>query len=355
MDNNGYTDNTNPFGKREYDFYDEIITSDARRDFSKFFFALFLFNVISYIAVFALSLGLTLYLGTERMTVLASNPYFSVLAGTLPMYTVALPVLFFFVKKMPERHPVRQDFGIKTFFALIPVTFLFIQFGNVLGIYLNAIIGALRGRPVVNATEELLETTPLWLTFIFVVIAAPIVEEFIFRRLMISKLSRYGYVTAIVVSSIAFGLFHGNLYQFFYAMLVGLILGYIYVKSGNWLYSVLMHAIVNFYGGIVSSKVAEIADKYFTLYDAKIAGEMIDEVLFARYEMITYLFSMLTFALVLGGSIILSVALRRRSVVIADHDGRRIPKGRRFNAVIINVGGILFVLSSLLIFIISII
>ena len=50
-----------------------------------------------------------------------------------------------------------------------------------------------------------------------------------FRKLIIDRMSIYGDKLAIIVSSIAFGLFHGNFYQIFYATLIGFILGYVLV------------------------------------------------------------------------------------------------------------------------------
>ena len=98
--------------------------------------------------------------------------------------------------------------------------------GNMIGSSLNGIIGTILGHEIKNSTSDLIETTPLWLVFLVVVIIGPIVEELMFRKLMIDRLGRYGDAVAITVSSIAFGLFHGNFYQFFYAAMLGFVLGY---------------------------------------------------------------------------------------------------------------------------------
>ncbi len=349
--NNGYSDN--PFGHPQYDFYDEIVCTDAKRDFSRFFNGLFVFNIISYAAVLIITLALLLIFGKDGANEILSNVYFDMIFGVLPMYLIALPVLYLMIRKMPERRPERQDFGVKTFIGLFPVCILFMTLGNYIGIYLNVIIGAIRGYEVPNGTAELVESSPVWLTVIMVVILAPLAEEFIFRKLMIGRLSRYGYGTAILVSSLTFGLFHGNLYQFFYATFVGIILGYIFVKSGNWLLSALMHALLNLYGSVISVKMSDVTIRYLELYEQYVADTLTDMTEFTRISIIAQIISLFQIALLITGAVIFFRSVKRRSFVIADLEGIRIPKGRRAKTIFLNIGAILFLVSSLLIFLIN--
>lgn len=55
----------------------------------------------------------------------------------------------------------------------------------------------------------------------------------------------------MVFSALAFGLFHMNFYQFFYAFGVGLILAYVYLRTRSLRYPVLIHMIINFLGSAV--------------------------------------------------------------------------------------------------------
>lgn len=349
---NGYgTDN--PFEENKYDFYDELICSDAKKDFSRFFMGLFIFNVISYAVSFLISIVIMLIYGSDRALELASNIYFTMIMGVAPMYCIALPALFLFVKKMPSRIPVRQNFGIKSFISLLPVSILLMTIGNYIGIYLNTIIGAIKGSPIENTTAETVAKSPTWLTAIMVVILAPIVEEFIFRKLMIDKLSKYGYLTAILISALSFGLFHGNLYQFFYATLVGVLLGYIYVKSGKWWLSALMHAILNFYGSIIGLKVSEMLEKLLKLSEEYTQGTLTDTSEFSYYLTITNLYTYFHLAMLIAGAVILFKAARRKIPVIIDRDKMTIPKGRRASTIFLNVGAILFIISSVILFILQ--
>lgn len=85
-----------------------------------------------------------------------------------------------------------------------------------------------------------------FLTFISTVITPALVEEFACRGLILGHLKKYGEGFAIIVSALLFGLMHGNFEQIPFAFLVGLVLGYITVKSGSIWPAVAVHAFNNF-------------------------------------------------------------------------------------------------------------
>ncbi len=61
-------------------------------------------------------------------------------------------------------------------------------------------------------------------------------EEFLFRGIVLGQLRRFGEGFAIFTSALLFGMFHGNLQQIPFAFLVGLVLGYLLVRTNNlWL------------------------------------------------------------------------------------------------------------------------
>lgn len=72
------------------------------------------------------------------------------------------------------------------------------------------------------------------------------VEEFLFRGVVLKGLLPYGRTTAVVASALLFGLMHGNAAQLFYAVVAGLVFGYIYVHTGSLWCPVLIHFCNNF-------------------------------------------------------------------------------------------------------------
>lgn len=78
------------------------------------------------------------------------------------------------------------------------------------------------------------------------VILAPLAEELIFRGMVYERMKHYlGIPVSIVLTSLLFGLYHGNMIQFIYATLVGLLLAYYYEKSGSLLASIIAHMAMN--------------------------------------------------------------------------------------------------------------
>lgn len=80
----------------------------------------------------------------------------------------------------------------------------------------------------------------------------PLVEEILFRGAVLGCLRRWGDGFAIAASSILFGLYHGNVGQFVFATLVGLVFGYLRVRTGNILPSMLLHMLNNGLAAVAS-------------------------------------------------------------------------------------------------------
>ena len=80
-----------------------------------------------------------------------------------------------------------------------------------------------------------------------IAVIGPIAEELLFREGMCGYLMRNGHSTqkAIWVSAILFGIIHFNPAQVPFAILMGLILGVIYAKTGNIVVTSIIHILNN--------------------------------------------------------------------------------------------------------------
>lgn len=99
-----------------------------------------------------------------------------------------------------------------------------------------------------NTMEDLFAKTMVNpLGIVAVVIMAPIIEEMLFRGAIEGHLLRKwkNPVWSIVVSSLLFGLVHGNPAQIPFAFVLGLALGWVYYRTGSLLPGILMHFINN--------------------------------------------------------------------------------------------------------------
>jgi membrane protease YdiL (CAAX protease family) len=80
-----------------------------------------------------------------------------------------------------------------------------------------------------------------------VIIIFPILEELLFRRIIAGELeNQFGFLAAIIVSSVLFAYAHYNSdNSVFIAFIMGLILGYFYLKTHNFLLVLIAHSFVN--------------------------------------------------------------------------------------------------------------
>lgn len=95
--------------------------------------------------------------------------------------------------------------------------------------------------------------------FLYAAVGAPIMEEIVFRGLVLRHLQPYGKNFAIVLSAYLFGIFHGNLVQMPYAFLVGLVLGYVAIEY-NIVWAMVLHMINNLVlGDLIGRVLPEMA------------------------------------------------------------------------------------------------
>ena len=77
-------------------------------------------------------------------------------------------------------------------------------------------------------------------------IVVPIIEELVFRGLLFKVLRKWvPFIWAMIVSALLFGVYHGNLVQFVYAGLCGLLLAYLCAKFASLDAPILAHMTMN--------------------------------------------------------------------------------------------------------------
>ena len=89
---------------------------------------------------------------------------------------------------------------------------------------------------------------PFWSSFLVTAIFAPIFEEWLCRGMVLRGLLCCGKVRpgwAIVISALFFAVIHANPWQALNAFIIGLVMGYIYYRTGNLWLTMLVHFINN--------------------------------------------------------------------------------------------------------------
>jgi len=87
---------------------------------------------------------------------------------------------------------------------------------------------------------------PNVISFMHLVILGPFLEEILFRGIILDNLTKkYSSLKALLWSSLMFGVYHLNPWQFVDGVLAGLFLGWIYVSFNSLPLTILVHIINN--------------------------------------------------------------------------------------------------------------
>ena len=123
----------------------------------------------------------------------------------LPMYLISMPLMMLLIRQVPavpvEKHRMTFVQWLTAFFICYAVMYL----SNLIGLGVTFVIGIVKGSPVDNALADIVTDINPWTALFFMVLCAPILEELIFRKLLIDRTVRYGEKTAILFSGIFFG------------------------------------------------------------------------------------------------------------------------------------------------------
>lgn len=182
----------------------------------------------------------------------AESTTLSILISALPMLVFCYPLIFLLTKKIPSHAPEKKTFKASQWIMFFIITVSAMCIGNYISSFLAAILTSGQAQNGLVSTLVSMEIVPI----IYTVIIAPIVEELFFRKLLLDKLSGYGEKWAIIFGALCFAMFHTNLYQFIYTFGMGLIFGYVYIKSGKIIHTIIMHSGINIIGGVIAPLAA---------------------------------------------------------------------------------------------------
>ena len=170
----------------------------------------------------------------------------------------------------------------------------------------------------------LMMNSEIWIRVLALGICAPIVEELIFRKFLIDRLIKYGEFLAIITSALAFGLFHGNFAQFFYAFGLGLLWAFVYVRTGRVRYSMGMHMVINMSSSIITIVLYNRYTQYFPagITDKKQLMEIAMSSSEAMSAMILYsIWMIILYSAALVGAIVLITLLAKKRFRLKRFEG----------------------------------
>ena len=288
--------------------------------------------------------GLQLGLG-NLFSVLFPKIYekYAFLVMMLPMYIIAIPIIVFMLTRIrPVATIEKAKLGVKEILGFFLVSYAGMYISNI-GNYLASVIAIVKQGKVNNVITQVATGNDWWMNVLIMVICAPIAEELLFRKLLIDRTVQFGEKLAIILSALMFAFYHGNIYQFCYAFVLGCVFGYVYVKSGKMIYTIVLHMMINFMGSIASVLVVKVSG-LTKIMDGSITdpNEMVSYLMGNLSGLAVFgIYFLIIIAIVIGGIIVLAVNFKKISLQPASEP---IEKGQVFKTVALNLGmGLFFV------------
>ena len=317
---------------------DEITMSNEEKKahtstFSKLCLSYFIYFVV--IELLAFGVGTVI---KNSYPQLLQDYNISMILTSIIQYVIAFPIFVLFIKKLPAHAPQKNTLSGKRIWKYATISMFLMYVGNYISATLMMYMEEGLGTIPDNYVEDMLGNTNIILSIIIVGIIGPIIEELMFRKLLIDRLMPYGEVVAIFFPALVFGLIHGNLYQFFYAFLLGAAFSYIYVRSGKIIYSTLLHIFINLFCGVLPSYIIGMLD-YDKLLEYVTEGTITEEYIEANLLPLSLLgiYEMVFFVMIFVGIFKLS---RNLKYLRFNKGEVRFPKGEGATIMFFNVGAI---------------
>lgn len=234
-----------------------------------------LYNIIGKGAFFfntgAILAALLLIVVIEFCAVLNPNSEITTTGGWLlvinavAVYGIAPLILWRIIRKIPIYEgtisPLRKDLPPAAETAIVTVVAIGIPYiVNLISSWIERIAEQGANIELNDPIEVTAADSPQVLWFLSVVIVAPVVEELVFRKMLLTRMRWAGDRAALILSSAFFAVFHGNLQQAAYAFPMGLVIGYLMLRTGNVLYPIICHTCCNLVTGILIPALSESHD-----------------------------------------------------------------------------------------------
>lgn len=164
----------------------------------------------------------------------------STLAGLLSISKIALPEI------KSARHVSLLPFPVlPSFYRLLFLCVFAASSAVGLNLFFS-LTGFTESSEVYRTVSALQFDVPFWAGLIILGILSPFAEEVLFRGILYNRMRKYfSLPLSLVISSLLFGIYHGNIVQGVYGTLMGFFIVLVYHKLNTFLAPFLFHCIAN--------------------------------------------------------------------------------------------------------------
>ena len=319
-------------------------SKEQSRQFSRLGLVLFAFMGVAFAAQLVL-IVITMLVGlVGGLDVDFDNQTVQIVISAISMYGVAFPVAALLMRLIPKQGRP----GGETWSAMQLAACLVICIGiGFVGILLSQFVDVVfpSGGDGVQP-EDMMTGAGMLLNIAMVVFAAPVVEELLYRKMLIDRIAAYGDGVSVVVSGLLFGLAHGNFSQFFYAFGLGALFAYVYIKTGHIGDTIGFHMFFNLIGGVftveLNKGLMEVRDPAGMVARLEqLFGVDLGPVVPLVCSALLTVYLVMSVVCAVGGLVIL---ISRRKEIVFRPGEKPMVWGRRFSAVVLNPGVILYLL-----------
>ena len=174
-------------------------------------------------------------------------------------YFIILPIMFLIMYFRVKN--AREESAYVSYGGVAPLKYVLIIFFATFAMFAgNELVSAIEIvlpsslQHSYDGVAETIFNSPFWIQLIAAGIIGPLVEEIVFRFCLYNSLKRFsGKIVAALVTSLMFGIVHGNLSQGLYAFILSLVFIYVYETYKSFFAPVLAHISANTIGVLVSN------------------------------------------------------------------------------------------------------
>ncbi|MCQ2564674.1 MAG: CPBP family intramembrane metalloprotease [Clostridia bacterium] len=268
---------------------------------------IFLIGLVYFVAMVLVAIVFVL----GAFGIITNSMISSVLIQVVSIFAVPLLMYTLLISKSPKQ--TFKDIGFnkvskKVVLVSIALGFVLYFINLFVADFFQSII-SLFGYESVSLTKTVTETGYLSLLkdLIFTCLFPALFEEFLHRGILLNAGKKYGNTrVALLISSLLFGLMHLNINQFFYAAILGFLMGNVVLASNSIIPSIIIHFINNFLSTLVT---------YGAQFKWSPLGfiETITEVLMSNVFMFVLTLSLFILLLFMLYSVLIKILLKERA------------------------------------------